>query len=181
MFLKNKTIMKLSCITIDDEPFALKLISSFVEKNQDLELISSFNSSKKALNFLENNLVDCIFLDVEMPDLNGVEFAKILAKKNQKSLVVFVSAYSKYAIDGFKVSATDFLLKPYSYDDFEQSVEKIKIQKRLATLEEEFIFIKIAPSLFLVIEKVILSAEILHVFNRIISQLDLSQYLRIIN
>ena len=143
MFLKNKISMKLSCITIDDEPFALKLISSFVEKNQDLELISSFNSSKKALNFLENNLVDCIFLDVEMPDLNGVEFAKILAKKNQKSLVVFVSAYSKYAIDGFKVSATDFLLKPYSYDDFEQSVEKIKIQKRLATLEEEFIFIKI--------------------------------------
>lgn len=85
MFLKNKTIMKLSCITIDDEPFALKLISSFVEKNQDLEMISSFNSAKNALKFLENNLVDCIFLDVEMPDLNGVEFAKILAKKNQKS------------------------------------------------------------------------------------------------
>ncbi|MBO6212625.1 LytTR family DNA-binding domain-containing protein [Algoriella sp.] len=77
--------MKLSCITIDDEPFALKLISSFVEKNQDLEMISSFNSAKNALKFLENNLVDCIFLDVEMPDLNGVEFAKILAKKNQKS------------------------------------------------------------------------------------------------
>lgn len=138
--------MKLKCITVDDEPFSLKLISNFVKLHNDLELLASFNSVSKTLLFLQNNEVDCIFLDIEMPDLDGVNFAKILKEKFSKISLVFVSAYSKYAIEGFKISATDFILKPYSFEDFTKSVEKIKQQKRYDILEEKIensIFVKV--------------------------------------
>ena len=137
--------MKLTCIAIDDEPLALKLLQNFIEQNSNLELIATFNSSKLAQLFLKENQVDCIFLDIEMPELNGVDFIKYLSKNNQKIAIVFVSAYSKYAIDGFKVSATDFLLKPYSFEEFEDAVQKIVEQKKLEKLAEQThsIYIKV--------------------------------------
>ncbi|MGV0847807.1 LytR/AlgR family response regulator transcription factor [Empedobacter falsenii] len=137
--------MKLTCIAIDDEPLALKLLENFIRHSDDLELLASFNSSQSAQLFLLENQVDCIFLDIEMPELNGIDFVKSLSGNNVKTSIVFVSAYSNYAIEGFKVSATDFLLKPYSFEDFERTVSKIKHQKNLENLlkQNDDIFIKI--------------------------------------
>ena len=137
--------MKLTCIAIDDEPLALKLLENFIRHSDDLELLASFNSSQSAQLFLLENQVDCIFLDIEMPELNGIDFVKSLSENNVKTSIVFVSAYSNYAIEGFKVSATDFLLKPYSFEDFERTVSKIKHQKNLENLlkQNDDIFIKI--------------------------------------
>ena len=137
--------MSLTCIAVDDEPLALKLIENFIQLSSDLDLLKCFNSAQLALQFLEENKVDSIFLDIEMPELNGVEFSKQLSKYNPNISIVFVSAYSKYAIEGFKVSATDFLLKPYSFEDFQLSIEKVKQQKILENLiqQNDFIFIKI--------------------------------------
>ncbi|MDM1547098.1 response regulator transcription factor [Empedobacter falsenii] len=137
--------MKLTCIAIDDEPLALKLLANFIRHSNDLELFASFNSSQSAQLFLLENQVDCIFLDIEMPELNGIDFVKSLSENNVKTSIVFVSAYSNYAIEGFKVSATDFLLKPYSFEDFERTVFKIKHQKNLENLlkQNDDIFIKI--------------------------------------
>lgn len=137
--------MKLTCIAIDDEPLALKLLESFIYHSDDLELLKTFNSSQSAQLFLLENQVDCIFLDIEMPELNGIDLVKSLTEKNTNTSIIFVSAYSNYAIEGFKVSATDFLLKPYSLQDFEQTVSKLKHQKNLEKLlkENDYIFIKI--------------------------------------
>ncbi|MDM1551289.1 LytR/AlgR family response regulator transcription factor [Empedobacter falsenii] len=137
--------MKLTCIAIDDEPLALKLLENFIRHSNDLELLASFNSSQSAQLFLLENQVDCIFLDIEMPELNGIDFVKSLSENNVKTSIVFVSAYSNYAIEGFKVSATDFLLKPYSFEDFERTISKIKHQKNLENLlkQNDDIFIKI--------------------------------------
>ena len=137
--------MKLTCIAIDDEPLALKLLENFIRHSDDLELLASFNSSQSAQLFLLENQVDCIFLDIEMPELNGIDFVKSLSGNNVKTSIVFVSAYSNYAIEGFKVSATDFLLKPYSFEDFERTISKIKHQKNLENLlkQNDDIFIKI--------------------------------------
>ena len=137
--------MKLTCIAIDDEPLALKLLENFIHHSDDLELLACFNSSQSAQLFLLENQVDCIFLDIEMPELNGIDFVKSLSENNVKTSIVFVSAYSNYAIEGFKVSATDFLLKPYSFEDFERTVSKIKHQKNLENLlkQNDDIFIKI--------------------------------------
>ena len=137
--------MKLTCIAIDDEPLALKLLENFIRHSDDLELLACFNSSQSAQLFLLENQVDCIFLDIEMPELNGIDFVKSLSENNVKTSIVFVSAYSNYAIEGFKVSATDFLLKPYSFEDFERTVSKIKHQKNLENLlkQNDDIFIKI--------------------------------------
>ena len=137
--------MKLTCIAIDDEPLALKLLENFIRHSDDLELLASFNSSQSAQLFLLENQVDCIFLDIEIPELNGIDFVKSLSGNNVKTSIVFVSAYSNYAIEGFKVSATDFLLKPYSFEDFERTVSKIKHQKNLENLlkQNDDIFIKI--------------------------------------
>lgn len=137
--------MKLTCIAIDDEPLALKLLKSFINHSDDLELLNTFNSSQSAQLFLLENQVDCIFLDIEMPELNGIDLVKSLTEKNTNTSIIFVSAYSNYAIEGFKVSATDFLLKPYSLQDFEQTVSKLKHQKNLENLlkENDYIFIKI--------------------------------------
>ena len=137
--------MKLTCIAIDDEPLALKLLEKFIHNSNDIVLVESFQSAQLAQHYLIENNVDCVFLDIEMPELNGIDFAKSLLKKNSQSSIVFVSAYSQYAIEGFKVSAVDFLLKPYSLEDFEQTIIKVKQQKNIQNLlhQNDSIFIKI--------------------------------------
>lgn len=137
--------MKLTCIAIDDDPLALKLLENFIPHSDDLELLASFNSSQSTQLFLLENQVVCIFLDIEMPELNGIDFVKSLSRNNVKTSIVFVSAYSNYAIESFKVSATDILLKPYSFEDYERIIFKIKHQKNLENLlkQNDDIFIKI--------------------------------------
>ena len=105
----------ISCIVIDDEPLALQLMESYVKKTPFLELKGSFPSASSAFSFLTENQVDLLFCDIQMPNLSGMELSKMLPEDTK---VIFTTAFSQYAIEGFKVHALDYLLKPISYDDF---------------------------------------------------------------
>ncbi|MCF8372687.1 MAG: LytTR family DNA-binding domain-containing protein [Bacteroidales bacterium] len=136
----------IKCIAIDDEPLALKQIVGYVEKTPYLELVDSFESAMQAISFLSENEVDLMFVDINMPDLNGMDFVKSL---NNPPKVIFTTAYSEYAIEGFKVDAIDYLLKPIGYSDFLKASAKAKERIRAANSEstkiesnEEFLFIK---------------------------------------
>lgn len=115
--------MKIKCIAIDDEPLALKQISSYIDKTPFLETVALCNSAFKAMEYLTDNAVDLMFVDINMPDLNGMDFVKSLAQKPQ---IIFTTAYSEYAIEGFKVDALDYILKPISYAVFLKSANKAK-------------------------------------------------------
>jgi len=105
----------ISCINIDDEPLALKQIATYIEKTPFLELKKSFESPLNALTYLQNNEVDLLFVDINMPDLNGMDFVKSLTNPPK---IIFTTAYSEYALEGFKVDAIDYLLKPIDYAAF---------------------------------------------------------------
>jgi DNA-binding LytR/AlgR family response regulator len=113
----------ISCIAIDDEPLALHLISEYASKINFLNLQKTFTDTDEAKAWLQENEVDLLFLDIQMPDINGIQFYKSLTKKPQ---VIFTTAYSEYAVDGFNVDAVDYLLKPFEYDRFLKSVYKAK-------------------------------------------------------
>ncbi len=105
----------ISCIIIDDEPLAVKLMESYVTKTPFLELKGSFTSGGQAFEFIQDNPVDLLFCDIQMPGLNGMDISKMLPEDTR---IIFTTAFSQYAIEGFKVHALDYLLKPISYDDF---------------------------------------------------------------
>lgn len=113
----------LKCIAIDDEPLALRQIESYVEKTPYLDLIAKFDNAIPAVTFLQDHQVDLMFVDINMPDLSGMDFVKSLSNPPK---VIFTTAYSEYALEGFKVDAADYLLKPISYSDFLKSTEKTK-------------------------------------------------------
>jgi DNA-binding LytR/AlgR family response regulator len=112
----------INCIAIDDEPLALKIIEEYAAKIPFLQLLKTFTNPDEANEFLDNNVVNLIFLDIEMPDVNGLQFYKSL---NKKPLVIFTTAYSEYAVEGFNVDAIDYLLKPIEYDRFLKAVYKV--------------------------------------------------------
>lgn len=105
----------LRCCIVDDEPLARNLIASYIEKTPFMELAGSFGSAQEAVKTVIEESIDVIFLDINMPQLNGMEFARIVPPTCR---IVFTTAYDKYAIEGFKVGALDFLLKPVSYEEF---------------------------------------------------------------
>ncbi|PKQ62302.1 DNA-binding response regulator [Labilibaculum filiforme] len=111
----------INCIAIDDEPLALKQISNYIEKTAFLNLLSGFDNAMDALQFIAKNEVDLIFLDIHMPDLNGMDMAKSLTNGPK---IIFTTAYSEYALDGFKVDALDYILKPLDYTTFLKSALK---------------------------------------------------------
>lgn len=136
----------ISCIAIDDEPLALKQIVAYIEKTPYLQLVEKFESAFQAIDFLQSNQVDLMFVDINMPDLNGMDFVKSL---NHSPKVIFTTAYSEYAIEGFKVDAVDYLLKPIGYSDFLKASEKARERffndkKEDASIQnnEQFLFIK---------------------------------------
>ena len=114
--------MILTCAIIDDEPLAAELLESYVKKTPELHLVGVYGSAVEAMKELRNNPVDLLFLDIQMPELSGMEFAGILPKKTK---VIFTTAFDRYAIDGYKVNAVDYLLKPISYDSFVLSVNRV--------------------------------------------------------
>lgn len=122
--------MKLRCIAIDDEPFALEMVCNFIKQTPFLELIAFFDNGIDALQHVRSNSVDLIFLDIQMADLSGMQVARILAsdKTAVQPLIVFTTAYSEFAIEGFRVDALDYLLKPFDYEDFLKSANKAKKQ-----------------------------------------------------
>ena len=117
------------CMAIDDEPLALQQIAAYIGKVPFLELAAQCQSALEAHAFLQHDTVDVIFCDINMPDLNGMDFIKALAAP---PLVVFTTAYAEYAVEGFKVNAVDYLLKPFGLQDFMRTANRI--QERLQPL-----------------------------------------------
>ena len=111
------------CMAIDDEPLALQQIAAYIGKVPFLELAVQCQSALEARTFLENDTVDAIFCDINMPDLNGMDFIKSLTVA---PLVVFTTAYAEYAVEGFRVNAVDYLLKPFGLQDFQRAANRIK-------------------------------------------------------
>lgn len=113
--------MKLTCAIIDDEPLAISLLESYANKTPFLELSGKYNSAVNALPMLTGTPVDLLFLDIQMPELSGLELSQIL---NADTRIIFTTAFDQYALDSYKVNALDYLLKPISYPDFLKSANK---------------------------------------------------------
>ena len=113
--------MNISCMIIDDEPLAVSLLESYVNKTPFLDLKGTFNSAIDALFVINNNPVNLLFLDIQMPELSGMDFSRLL---NDDIRVIFTTAFEQYALDSYKVNALDYLLKPISYPDFLKSSQK---------------------------------------------------------
>ena len=115
--------MTISCIIVDDEPLAVKLLESFVAKTPELELLGSFTDSVEAINAIKEQQPNLLFLDIQMPDLNGMELAHMIPSETR---VIFTTAFKEYAFESYEVKALDFLLKPIRYNKFMVAVEKAK-------------------------------------------------------
>ena len=115
--------MNIRCLAIDDEPLALQQLVAYINKVPFLELAAQCQSALEAREFLENDTADAIFCDINMPDLNGMDFVKSLVAP---PLVVFTTAYSEYAVEGFRVNAVDYLLKPFGLQDFQRAANRLK-------------------------------------------------------
>lgn len=111
----------MTCVIVDDEPLALDLLESYVRKTPFLELAGKYSSAVQALRELSGRGADLMFLDIQMPELSGLEFSKMLP---QDTRIIFTTAFDQYALDGYKVNALDYLLKPISYVDFLRAADK---------------------------------------------------------
>lgn len=162
--------MILNCIAVDDEPLALGLVCSFIEQTPFLNLKGKFSSGIKALEFLHEEQVDLIFLDIQMPDLTGIQMARLIEKQPGQTgpRVIFTTAFNNYAIEGYKVDALDYLLKPFDYEEFLKAASKGRayaemLAPKTGTVvsppEEEYIFLKVEYQLIRVAIKDILYIE----------------------
>lgn len=113
--------MIINCAIVDDEPLALELLESYVKKTPFLHLSGKYSSAVQAMKELPQNPTDLLFLDIQMPELNGLEFSKMISTSTR---IIFTTAFGQYALDGYKVNALDYLLKPISYLDFLQASNK---------------------------------------------------------
>jgi two-component system, LytTR family, response regulator len=114
--------MYIKCIAIDDEPLALSKLEGFIAKVPDLQLIRTFDNAIEAIGWLKENNADLIFLDIQMEQLTGIQFLETI---QSRSRIIFTTAYDQYAVRGFELSVTDYLLKPYSFQRFLQAVNKV--------------------------------------------------------
>ena len=136
----------MTCAIIDDEPLAAGLLASYAEKTNFLELIGTYNSAIEAMRVIRTTPPDLIFLDIQMPELSGLEFATILP---EKTMVIFTTAFDRYAVDSYKVSAVDYLLKPIAYEDFlhasNKALQRLEAQQKVdavAAPQDRFIYVK---------------------------------------
>lgn len=113
--------MTITCAIIDDEPLAAGLLKSYVERTPFLQLVGTYGSALEAMKEIRDSPVQLMFLDIQMPELSGIEFAKILPRDMK---IIFTTAFQQYAVEGYKVSALDYLMKPISYDDFLKAANK---------------------------------------------------------
>ena len=118
--------MNLSCIIVEDEPMARNLLEQYIAKVSSLTLLATFSNPLKALDFLRETTPDILFLDVQMPEITGISLLKILKKK---PYVILTTAYSEYAIEGYELDVTDYLLKPITFERFLKTIEKITQRK----------------------------------------------------
>lgn len=136
--------MKLDCAIIDDEPLAAELLASYARRIPELNLVGVYESAVTAMGKLKIKPVDILFLDIQMPELNGLELARLLPSKTK---VIFTTAFDRYAVDGYKVKAAGYLLKPISYDDFVMAVNSVADSLRTITRQESmmknrFVYVK---------------------------------------
>lgn len=115
----------IKCIAIDDEPLALRQLRAYIARVPFLELAGEYRNALEASRALEQQPVDLIFCDINMPDLSGIDFVRTL-RTEQRPMVVFTTAYSEYAVEGFKLEAIDYLLKPFGFDEFNRAVQRVK-------------------------------------------------------
>ncbi|HMG11450.1 MAG TPA: LytTR family DNA-binding domain-containing protein [Mucilaginibacter sp.] len=165
--------MILNCIAVDDEPLALGLVCSFIEQTPFLKLTGSYSSAVEALVGLQDKKVDLIFLDIQMPNLNGLELARVLDSRGpNKPRIIFTTAYNQFALEGYKVDALDYLLKPFNYEEFLHAANKaltyVELLQRSNTAapavgeqhtENEYLFLKIEYQLVRIALKDILYIE----------------------
>ena len=116
--------MTLDCIAVDDEPLALGLVCKFIEQTPFLKLVGRYAGALDALKAIHTQKIDLIFLDIQMPDLNGIELARVLDKGPEKPRIIFTTAYNQFALEGYKVDALDYLLKPFNYEEFLRAAQK---------------------------------------------------------
>ncbi|MBF4466193.1 LytTR family DNA-binding domain-containing protein [Flavobacterium sp. LC2016-12] len=135
--------MKFKCIIVDDEPPATRILENYIGKVSFLEKVGVFNDSLKALEFLNTQAVDVIFLDIQMPQLTGLQISKIISKDIK---VIFTTAYPDFALEGFELNAVDYLLKPISFERFYQAVSKLNTEPKIEVSSNrnssDFIFVK---------------------------------------
>ena len=135
----------LNCLIIDDEPLALQLLEDFVNKTPYLKLAGRFEEPLQALSVLESQKIDLLFLDIKMPDISGIDFYRSLANKPE---VIFTTAYSEYAIDGFELKAMDYLVKPISFEKFITACNRVKDFIEIKNQKDkEFFFINVSHKL----------------------------------
>lgn len=133
----------LSCILIDDEPLALNLLEGYVESTPFLRLVAKCNNAITALEIIEKESIDLVFTDIQMPNLSGMEFSKMIL--NKKTKIIFTTAFEEFALEGYKVNTIDYLVKPISYPEFYASVNKAKQQMLLHSSQtsiDDYIFVK---------------------------------------
>ena len=136
--------MMINCAIIDDEPLAAGLLKSYAMKTPFLNIVGTYGSALEAMKKLRDEPVQLLFLDIQMPELSGIEFAKILPPDTK---IIFTTAFQQYAIEGYKVSALDYLMKPISYDDFlkaaNNALDWFNVnQRQLTTIYDRFMFVK---------------------------------------
>ena len=144
---------QLTCIAVDDEPLALGLVASFIDKTPFLKLVGRFSSAVEALEVVHQQEIDVIFLDIQMPDLTGIELARVIETSGSRGpRIIFTTAFNQYALDGFRVDALDYLLKPFNYEEFLRAASKAKtyvelVQKAaagaVAEVKDEYLFLKV--------------------------------------
>ncbi|WP_090157203.1 LytR/AlgR family response regulator transcription factor [Dyadobacter soli] len=145
--------MTLECIAVDDEPLALGLVCAFIEKTPFLNLAGRYSSAVEALQVINSKPIDVIFLDIQMPDLTGIELARVLEKAGSKApRIIFTTAFNQYALDGFRVDAIDYLLKPFNYEEFLRAASKAQAYVELVQKassagssepKDEYLFLKV--------------------------------------
>lgn len=148
----------IKAIALDDEPPALDILQSFCDKIDTIDLQKTFTKSDDAFKYLKKYPVDLLFLDINMPSISGIDFYK---KLPHKTMVIFTTAYSEYAVEGFTLSATDYLLKPFSFSRFDQAVEKAFLQWKIQNQNPElqYLFIRADYSLVKILISDILFIE----------------------
>lgn len=141
----------LKCIAVDDEPLALKLVETFIHQTPFLELITTCDNAVDAMGIIRETKPDLVFLDINMPNLSGMELARLLQDQpGPLPKIVFTTAYNHYAIEGYRVNAVDYLLKPFSYEEFLRASSKVlqlteEANNTFTTIaaDDEFIFLKV--------------------------------------
>ncbi len=135
----------LNCLAIDDEPLALDLIEGFINKVSFLKLLNKSNSAVEAIQFIQNNKIDLIFLDIQMPDINGIQLLKSL---NYKPLVIFTTAFEQYALESYNLDVIDYLLKPIPFERFVKAANKtfeyynLRLKSQFSEKANDYFFVK---------------------------------------